>query len=155
MASTITTLRDELDALSTLVDLMKQEQQCLVAADTDGLNLVTPQKAQHIAQLGALSAQRHAQLQAAGFAADDGAMEGWLAASKDAQAGAQWQTLLDKTREAKELNRVNGMLINKQMQHTKTLIDAMRTSANAPDTAVYGPSGQAAPAGPSRRYVVG
>ena len=155
MASPNTTLHDELQALTALVDLMKQEQQCLVAADTEGLNVVTPSKAHEIAQLGALSRQRHQHLQAAGFPAQDAAMDSWIAATRDDAAKAQWQALLEKTREAKELNRVNGMLITKQLQHNQHLINAMRTPASAADAAVYGPSGQAATGGPSRRYVVG
>ena len=47
-----TTLRDELSLIRILIDLMKQEQGLLVAADTDGLNAITPQKNQLIGQLG-------------------------------------------------------------------------------------------------------
>ena len=47
------------------------------------------------------------------------------------------------------------MLINKQMTHTQAVLNAMRTPAGGLDGGVYGPSGQTAAGGPSRRFVVG
>jgi flagella synthesis protein FlgN len=155
MASPITTVRDELSLVQTLSELMKQEQRLLVAADTDGLTAITPQKNQLVGQLAALSAERHQNLAAAGFAADDAAMHAWIAEQKDADAASLWEDLLAATREAKELNRVNGMLISKHLSTNQQLINAMRAPAGGADAAVYGPTGQTAPSGPSRRYVVG
>ena len=154
-ASPITTLGDELALLNSLVELMKQEQQMLVSADTDALAALTPQKDQWIGQLAALSRQRHHNLGAAGFAPREAGMETWLDSCKDAAANAEWQQVLAKTREAKELNRVNGMLITKHLTHNQSLINAMRTPAGGSDAGVYGPSGQSTPAGPSRRFVIG
>ena len=153
--SPITTLRDEQTLISTLLKLMKQEQQCLVSADADGLTAITPQKSQLITQLGQLANQRHQALGAAGFAAREAGMETWLDSCNDPAASSLWQELLSATREAKELNRVNGMLINKQMTHNQAMINAMRTPAQGGDNEFYGPSGQTTASGPSRRYVVG
>ncbi|MES2150405.1 MAG: flagellar protein FlgN [Pseudomonadota bacterium] len=155
MASPATTLRDEQALMSTLLKLMKQEQQLLVSADTEGLTAITPQKSQLIVQMGQLASQRHQTLGSLGCAAQDAGMETWLDHANDPASLALWQDLLSLTREAKELNRVNGMLINKQLQHNQTIINAMRTPANAAETGFYGPSGQAVSGGASRRFVVG
>jgi flagella synthesis protein FlgN len=155
MPSPTTTLRDEQQLIGSLIELMKQEQQFLVSADSEGLARITPQKAELVQQATLLSGQRHQALGAAGFAAREAGMEDWLASSKDAAARALWLELLELTREAKELNRVNGMLVNKQMTNTQVILNAMRTPAGGADAAVYGPSGQAGAAGPSRRFVVG
>ena len=155
MASPLDTLHDEQHLVSSLLDLMKQEQQCLIGADTDGLNAITPRKAERMNELAVLANQRHQALGASGFPADEAGMQAWAGQSADRAASEAWHTLLDLTREAKEINRVNGMLINKQMTHNQGLINAMRQPANAPDTTVYGPTGQAAPGGPSRRFLVG
>ena len=154
-ASPITTLAEEFALLDSLVELLKQEQQMLVSADTDALSELTPRKDQAIAQLAALSKQRHQHLGDAGFAAREAGMEAWLDSCKDAAASAAWQQVLDRTRVAKELNRVNGMLITKHLTHNQSLINAMRTPAGGADAGVYGPSGQSAPSGPSRRFVIG
>jgi flagella synthesis protein FlgN len=155
MTSPITTLRDEQQLITTLVDLMKQEQQFLVSADSDGLNTITPQKSSLVQQMAALASQRHQALGAAGFPAREAGMEDWLASCNDSAARTAWLALLERTREAKELNRVNGMLINKQMTNTQVVLNAMRTPAGGADAGVYGPAGQTTVGGPSRRYVVG
>jgi flagella synthesis protein FlgN len=154
-ASAHATVQDELKLISCLIDLMKQEQQFLVAADTDGLNSVTPLKNDLIEQMGALGSQRHQALAAAGAAPSDAGMEAWLAGISNPLYSEQWQQLLGKMRDAKELNRVNGMLINKQLTQNAILINAMRTPADAADTGFYGPSGQATPVSSKRRLVVG
>ena len=155
MASPLDTLHDEQHLVSSLLGLMKQEQQCLIDADIDGLNAITPRKAVLMNELAVLANQRHQALAAAGFAAEEAGMQEWVAEAANSGAGEAWQQLLGLTREAKEVNRLNGMLINKQMTHNQNLINAMRQPANAADTAVYGPTGQATPGGPSRRFVVG
>ena len=155
MTSLTTILRDEQRLITSLVELMQQEQQFLVKADSGGLETITAQKLAMVQHMAVLAGQRHLALGAVGFAAGEAGMEPWLAACRDADAGLLWRDLLERTRAAKELNRVNGMLINKQMTHTQVVLNAMRTPAGGADAGVYGPSGQAATGGPSRRYVVG
>ena len=155
MASPLDTLHDEQHLVSSLLDLMKQEQQCLIGADTDALNAITPRKAELMNELAVLANQRHQLLDAAGFPAEEAGMQAFVAQADDRSASDAWHVLLDLTREAKEINRINGMLINKQMTHNQNLINAMRQPANAADAAVYGRTGQTTPAGPSRRFVVG
>jgi flagella synthesis protein FlgN len=150
-----TTLRDELQLINSVLELMKQEQQFLVAADGDGLAAITPQKSALVQQMAGLAARRHQALGAAGVAASEAGMEDWLAGSNSEAARSLWLELLERTREAKEINRVNGMLINKQMMNTQVVLNAMRTPAGNADSTVYGPSGQTIAGGPSRRYVVG
>lgn len=155
MASPITTVRDELTLINTLLELMKQEQRLLIAADTDALTAITPQKSQLVGQMAELSNQRHQHLADAGLAAEDASMTVWLDQQQDQVSASLWQDLLAATREAKELNRVNGMLIAKHLNHNQTIINAMRTPVGGADAGVYGPSGQTPVSGPSRRFVVG
>ena len=154
-ASAHTTVQDEVRLIACLTDLMKQEQQFLVAADSDGLTTLTPLKNDLIEQMAALAKQRHVALAAVGHAPSEAGMQEWLAQVSNPLFSEQWQQLLDKTREAKELNRVNGMLINKHMTQNAILINAMRTTPGSADTGFYGPSGQATPVGGKRRFVVG
>jgi flagella synthesis protein FlgN len=154
-ATASTTLQDEIKLIDCLIDLMKQEQQFLVAARTDGLDTLTPLKLQLVEQMGALAAQRHLSLESAGYAGSETGMADWVQHKADPLIVAAWQQALARMREAKELNRVNGMLINKQMMHNQVLIQAMRTPADAADTSFYGPSGQATPVHGKRRLVLG
>lgn len=149
------TLAAEEQHVASVIELMKQEQQLLVAADADALTALTPRKAQLVQELAALAKQRHAALAAAGCEGSEAGMEPWLAACEAPDARAQWERLLALTREAKELNRVNGMLINKHLAHNQNVLNALRTPAGAPDAGLYGASGQTLRGGPSRRFVVG
>jgi flagella synthesis protein FlgN len=155
IASPNKTLADEQQHIAALVELMKREQQLLIDADADGLAEITPQKAQLVQHLATLSVERHRALGAAGFAAAESGMEPWLAVSGDAEVRAGWDGLLELTREAKELNRVNGMLINKQMAHTQNVLNAVRPPSASADAGVYGASGQTVTGGPSRKFVIG
>lgn len=155
IATPNTTLPAEQQLITSLVELMKQEQQLLVNADADGLAALMPQKTQYVQQVAALSAERHRALAGAGFAASESGMEPWLAASGTPAARAQWESLLALTAQAKELNRVNGMLINKQMAQNHALLNALRTPAAGGDAGVYGPGGTTVAGGPSKRYVIG
>lgn len=149
------TVSDETALLHTLIALMKQEQGFLVSADTDGLNSLMQQKSQAIEQMSQLARQRHGLLGAAGFEAGDPGMDAWLTTADNAAAKA-WADMLVLVRDAKELNRVNGMLIARQMANNDTLIEAMRAPAGAGDSAgVYGPTGQTTPGATSRRLVIG
>jgi len=149
------TIAAEHQHLDALVALMKQEQQSLVALDADELSSLTTQKNALLASLSSLSQQRHAALRAAGCEGSEAGMGPWLAASDDGGAREQWERMLDVAREAKELNRVNGMLINKQLAHNQGVLNALRTPTNAPTGTIYGASGQTMGVGVSKRYVVG
>lgn len=152
-ASPGATLRDEQQLIGAILALMKTEQQFLVGADADGLATINPQKLQLAQKMAELARLRHRALGAAGFPAGEAGMEPWLAVGGNDELRSQWDSLLAATREAKELNRVNGMLVNKQMAHTQGMLNALRPAAAG--TGVYGPGGQAMPTGASRRYVVG
>jgi len=149
------TIAAEHQHLDALVALMKQEQQSLVALDADELSSLTTQKNALLASLSGLSQQRHAALQAAGCEGSEAGMAPWLAASDDGGVREQWERMLHVAREAKELNRVNGMLISKQLAHNQGVLNALRTPTNAPTGAIYGASGQTVGLGVSKRYVVG
>lgn len=153
MASPGATLRDEQQLITSILEMMKQEQQLLVSADADGLSTLTPEKLKLAQKAAELSRIRHKALGAAGFPALEAGMEPWLAASGDAAVRADWECLLELARQAKELNRVNGMLVNKQLAQTTGTLNAIR--GGSPAGGVYGASGQTLSSGPSRRFVAG
>lgn len=155
MPSPTTTLSEELTSMQSLLDLLNQEQQCLIHADADGLESLTPQKTQLVLHMTDLAKQRQRALAAAGFPAADASMAAYFQHNAEPAAEQIWQQLLDCTRSAKELNRVNGMLIGKQLAQTQQLLAAMRPASTTPDPGLYGPGGTASGFGASRRYVIG
>ena len=146
-------LRDEHELMTTLLALMKQEQLHLVAADIDAISDITVRKTALIGKLSQLAQQRHQALAAAGFAAGEDGMDGWLAAADETEAAPAWQALLDTTRAAKEQNRLNSLLVNKHLLHTQGALGAMRPAAQSGN--FYGPSGQTTSNTTHRRVVIG
>ena len=146
-------LRDEQTLMTSLLALMQQEQLHLVAADIDALSDITVRKTALVGQLSQLAQQRHQALAAAGFAAAEEGMDGWLAATGETEAAPLWAGLLDATRAAKEQNRLNSLLVNKHLLHTQGALNAMRPTAQSGN--FYGPSGQTTTNTANRRVVIG
>jgi flagellar biosynthesis protein FlgN len=155
MNSPASTLASERQLVASLTELLKEEQRVLVAADADSVAGITPRKIQLVQQLAAQAAVRHRALGAAGFEAAETGMEPWLATHGSAAVHTEWEQLLDATREAKELNRVNGMLINKQLAYNQQKLAEIGANAPGGDAAVYGPGGLTIGSGPSKRFIAG
>jgi flagella synthesis protein FlgN len=133
--------------------LLEQEQHYLMKAEIEHLEEVAAQKSALVTRMTQLAGQRHGALAAAGFAARDEGMEGWLAGGAEADAAGLWSEILAMTREAKEFNRLNGMLINKHMAYTQGALNSLRPPQQSGH--IYGPSGQTTSGGSNRRYVIG
>lgn len=147
----MSSLREEERVIMSLLDVLQQEQGHLVAADIDALTALTPVKSALVNDMAVLASQRHGALGAAGFLAQEAGMAAWVEASDDADAAPLWRRMLDLTREAKELNRLNGMLINKHMSHAQGALNALRPQQSN----FYGPSGHATSATTSRGFLAG
>ncbi|MRW83306.1 flagellar protein FlgN [Pseudoduganella sp. FT26W] len=152
----LNSLREEAHIMATLLDVLRQEQQLLVAADMEGLPAVTTRKTALVTQMTLLSAQRHRSLGKCGFPAEEAGMDAWIAASGEArdESATLWSALLQHTRDAKELNRVNGMLINKQMGHTQDALQALRPQGSTNNN-FYGPGGITTTLPRSRGFLAG
>ena len=151
--SPMNSLRREHALIVELLEVLKQEQAHLVAADIEQMTALTPHKSDLVSRMAVLATERHQALAAHGYAAQEAGMEAWLAAQGDADASALWQQVLDTTRAAKELNRINGMLINKHLSQTQGALQALRPQP--PGGNVYGPSGHTTSVSRSRGFIAG
>jgi flagella synthesis protein FlgN len=101
------------------------------------------------AELTTLANQRSQALATEGLTADPAGVAAWFAAHPMAtSARAAWSLLLPLARQAHELNRVNGQLIQLRMQHNTQALEALLGSTNA--LGLYGPNGQNTPASRNR-----
>lgn len=150
-------LGKELDAGKALLTLLQQEQQHLVNADLDGLAGVTEEKSRTIGRMTELAQGRHRTLAAQGFEASETGMRAWLdtpaAAAAAAASSKSWTALLDLAREAKELNRLNGLLLNQHMARNQGAINVLQGAPAG--GGMYGPNGQSTSQASSRKLVVG
>lgn len=147
-------LTEEQQAASRLLQVLKQEQALLIEANIDQLAALTEQKSKLVARMTELAGARHRALGSAGFDARESGMQAWLANTPASAAIAKsWNELLELARAAKELNRTNGVLINRQMtrnQETLSVLQGNRQGGN-----FYGPNGQSTTKTTTRGLVVG
>ncbi len=153
--SPMESLHAEHQAIADLLALMKQEQASLIGADADKLIHITEQKTKLVNLAADLAKQRHAAMEQAGFSALESNMPAWIASIKQENITKAWEDLLAITRSAKELNRLNGMLINKQLANTQNAMQALHAPVHGTAQNFYGPSGHATAPPATRRLVVG
>ncbi len=144
-------LQSEQHSARGLIALLQQEQEKLVQTSIDGLQDLMERKASLIAQLTALAKSRHAALADNGFGANESGMQNWIASHVHAEV--QWNTLLELTAEARELNRLNGMLIGRHLIRGQTELNILQGKPQHSN--FYGPNGQSATKPLGRGLVIG
>jgi flagella synthesis protein FlgN len=147
-------LEQERSAIENLLTVLRQEQMHLIDADVDAMAGVTPEKSRIATEMSELATRRHQTLAAAGFAATEPGMQAWIDGGNASPAAREsWKVLLDLAQTAKEMNRVNGLLISQQLGRNQARLNALQ--GNAQGGSFYGPNGQATTRIGSRRLVVG
>jgi len=149
----VTTLRrlfeDEVAVVRAFVALLEGEQRLLVEGDVDGLPALLLDKNELTARLASIAEQRRVALSAEGFSADRNGVADWFAAHPgEHHARAAWAELLPLANQARELNRLNGEVIQLRLQSNAQAIEALVGSTGA--LGLYGPDGQSRPTGVGR-----
>ncbi|MBC7512976.1 MAG: flagellar protein FlgN [Herminiimonas sp.] len=151
-------LPQEQQAARVLIDLLQQEQAALISADIDSLTMITERKTPVVAQMSELATKRHRALATLGHAASEIGMQAWVESpqpgqAEHTQAAAAWTALLAMARQAKEINRVNGLLISSHIARNQSALNVLRVQTGGGN--FYGPDGQATARGVGRGLVVG
>lgn len=148
-------LLEEQQAVRALMQLLQQEREQLIAADIETIAALTEAKAKAASRMAELAAQRHQLLAAAGFEANESGMKKWLENTATSSAAtSSWHELIELATAGKELNRVNGILINKQMVRNQNVLNILQ-HGSVQGNSVYGPDGQTASKSVSRHIVAG
>lgn len=147
-------LHMELQLAESLLVLLQQEQQGLIDADTRVVMSLLEEKSRLVAGIRPLSNARLQMLGAGGHVATEAGMQAWLATQPQPAALARcWARLRDISLQAREINRINGLLIHRHLIRNQAAIDVLQ--GNPAHSRVYGPDGQPAQRQPSRSRVVG
>lgn len=145
-------LAEEVSCAAELTACLEQEQQQLCAIDAaEALQQTIIAKNVLVAKMTSLAERRHKALGANGFTASEAGMMAWL--EKSPAALSTWNELLQSARRARELNQVNGTLINTHMARTRAALSILQQMPA--DSTVYGPDGQQDMRGGTRTLVVG
>ena len=146
-------LPSEQEAARALIQLLQREQQKLVDASVEGLHELLDNKASLVAQWTRLTKSRHAALATHGYEASEAGMQRWIEGAAGESALTPWNALLGLTAEAKELNRINGMLIGRHLVRGQTELNILQGKPQHSN--FYGPNGQSASAAAARGLVIG
>lgn len=129
----------EVAAMRSFVDVLKQEQQALVNNNADELIAITPQKNELLTSIMGMENQRNLNLVSLGLSTDATGMQNLLKQATHAALTEHWDTLLLVSGEAQELNRTNGLLINRQMSRNQGVLNILQQDQAG---AMYGADGQ-------------
>jgi len=137
-------IQNESDAMAALVDVLKLEQNALTLAPSlslmEEISALTEKKNRLIATISQLGRQRKNELARLGFRLADTTLPPWL--QDEAQKDC-WTKLLGHTKKANELNRVNGILINKHLVRNQSTLQVLyRSHRNGAMPSLYGSNGQ-------------
>ncbi|AKZ62993.1 flagellar biosynthesis protein [Herbaspirillum hiltneri N3] len=134
------TLSDEKQVTSRLVAALQQEQDLLSGnGDADKIPDIINEKANIVASMATLADQRHKTLAALGFTAGENGMQSWIEQHGSAEDKQVWEELFALAQSARELNRLNGLLIGKQMAINQNAMNILQGKSNG---SFYGPDGQ-------------
>jgi len=137
---------DEANLVRQFVGLLEQEKAILTEGKTDELPAIAGEKEKVAASLNELSRQRNSHLAASGFASDRKGMDAWAAQHPEKKETiSAWNNTLSLAAQAKELNRLNGQLIQLRMQYTSQALEILRRKESTLD--LYGPDGLSTPLG--------
>lgn len=125
-----------------LIHDLQNEQTALISADLDIIEQMVDKRVELLQALGEAANQRYSALAAAGFDANENGMSKWLELRASPVIDDAWVNFQRQLAQAKELNRLNGVLINKHFQRNQEKLDALQGKA-ANSTQLYGKNGQA------------
>ncbi len=146
-------LSEENKAARSLLQLLQQEQDRLVAAKIDGLEALTEEKAKLVARMTELATLRHNALASAGFEPKETGMKAWLEKIASQTVSKSWSDLLTLMRHAKEMNRTNGLLISKHLARNQVALNTLQGTPQGGN--FYGPDGQTKSYASPRGLVIG
>ncbi|PRC91833.1 flagella synthesis protein FlgN [Solimicrobium silvestre] len=137
-------IQNETDAMTALVEVLGQEQTALTQAPSlplmEEINAVMQRKNQLIASISQLGHTRKNELTRLGFKHPETSMPEWL---QDQAQVECWAKLMKLTRKAKELNRVNGLLITKHLIRNQSTLQVLYQNHGSTSTpSLYGANGQ-------------
>lgn len=144
-------LREECAAMAQFVDLLQEEQECLLRGNADAVGPLIARKSVWLQKLAGFAERRRAFLRSRHCETDSRGMESWLTTAPEAAAlGNDWQELLALTRLASRANEANGTLIATRLHSNQQSLAALAAAARNGN--LYGKDGQAVGLWGSRQF---
>jgi flagellar biosynthesis protein FlgN len=127
--------------VAELIDDLQNEQTALISADLDMIEQMVDRRVGLLQALGEAANTRYTALAAAGFEANENGMSKWLELRSSSVLDNAWVKFQKQLAQAKELNRLNGVLINKHFLRNQEKLAVLQGNATN-STQLYGKNGQ-------------
>lgn len=134
-------LANEADVVERFVQLLQQEQAALKDGQTDALPVLADAKAPLTVELNELAVRRNQFLVSQGLQADKAGVESLLQQHPSSPLASGWERMRAAVSAARELNELNGQLINMRLQYTQQALHTLMASQRQTEQ-FYGKNGQ-------------
>ncbi len=133
--------QQEFALMQDFAQVLVQEEAALIDNSADRLIGITEEKNGLLTQILALEKNRNTCLASSGYTADREGMRSLLSATNaPTELGIAWRELLEISSRAQENNRVNGILIHRQLNRNQSTLNLLNNNSQA--GAIYGADGQ-------------
>ena len=123
-----------------LLALLAREQTNLVMMKLEAIEAMLSEKAELLQRISLTAKKRYDILALNHFEANESGMLDWLKQQGSPTDNVKWLNFQKVLTQAKEMNRLNGMLINKHFNRNQQLLNTLQGNSNA--GSVYGRDGQ-------------
>lgn len=123
-----------------LLLMLTREQVSLINIDIDAVEQLLDEKAVLLQKISASAQSRYKVLATLGFEASEAGMANWVKKHGDAKLVHAWGEFQKTLQQAKELNLLNGQLINKHFSRNQEFLHELQGRPNG--LGMYGPNGQ-------------
>ena len=137
--SAITFEQDAQLVIQLLKDL-QNEQAALVVSDIDTIETLIDNRLVLLQQLSVAARYRYDALAAQGYEANENGMAKWLKVQGKPALDKAWLNFQKSLIQAKEMNRLNGILISKHFNRNQQVLNQLKTTPQTTD--IYGKNGQ-------------
>ncbi len=138
--------------VSQLLEVLTREQSSLVMADVDAIEALMVEKSELLQSISITAKGRYDALATKGLMPSEVGMVEWLKVYANAAINESWVNFQKTLSQAKEMNRLNGMLISKHFNRNQQLLNHLQGSASTADG--YGKNGQVKSKSPSRGVLI-
>lgn len=132
----------EVDAqlVRQLLSELENEQAALVVADIDAIETLIDKRLILLQELSVTAKNRYDALAAQGYEPNEKGMTQWLKAQSSPAMTQAWADFQKNLLQAKEMNRLNGVLIGKYLNRNQQVLNQLQGNANGAET--YSKHGQ-------------
>jgi len=126
--------------VNQLLDLLKREQINLIKHNIDEIETLVAIKADLLQKINHVAKNRYAALAAKGFESNENGMVSWIHQQSNTATIEAWHQFQSILVQAKEINRLNGVLIAKHFNRNQQMLNTLQNAFQTND--VYGKNGQ-------------